>query len=147
VVSAEKVGIPPDWGGAFIYAPLPDLEGDGAGWAVELRTAANIDASYLVASRRLRCLSEVGWAAFRQRMTLCDTRGVISLAALMKIGSSTWHEVALWQQWNAAGRDPAAFDTWLAGREPTLSGFTRRAILERGMFEQISAVLQAELAN
>lgn len=146
VTTAEKVGIPPDWDGAFTFAPLPDLLGDGVPYAVDLRTAANIDASYLQPQRRLRSLSEIGWAVFRQRMALCDTRAVISLPALLAIGASTWAELELWQRWNETGRGSADFQTWLDGREPTLGGFVRRKVLERGMVDQLRAALEREMA-
>lgn len=147
VTMAEKVGIPPDWDGAFTFAPLPDLLGDGVPYAVDLRTAANIDSSYLLPGRRLRSLSEIGWAVFRQRMALCDTRAVVSLTALAAIGASTWAELEMWQRWNEAGRKTTDFHEWLDGREPALSGFVRRNILERGMVDQLRAALERELAK
>lgn len=145
VTEAAKAGIPDDWDGAFTFAPLPDLLGDGRMFAVDLRTAANIDASYLRPDRRVRCLSELGWAVFRQRMALCDTRALISFDALMKIGASTWAGLVLWERWCETGRDAAAFQQWLDEREATLGGFVRRRMLERGQHDQIRAALERDL--
>ena len=47
VRSAERLGIPENLDGAFTFAPLPDLLGDGQMHAADLRVAANIDAFYL----------------------------------------------------------------------------------------------------
>lgn len=145
VTSAERAGIPPDWDGAFTFAPLPDLLGDGVPYAVDLRAAANIDVSYLRTDKRIRSLTELGWSVFRQRMALCDTRAVVSLPALTAIGASTWAELELWQRWNEAGRDTTDFQDWLDGRETMLGGFRRRVILERGMVDQLRAALEHEL--
>ena len=89
VVDAEKAGIPINWDGAFTLAPLPDLLGGGAAYAVDLRTASNVDASYLAPERRIQSLTEDGWAIFRQRMILCDTRALIPLPALKTVGATT----------------------------------------------------------
>lgn len=131
VVEAAKVGIPPDWDGAYEYAPLPDLLGDGVAYAVHLRAVANIDSSYLRMSERVRCLSQLGWAVFRQRKALCDTRALISLDDLVGIGSSTWCEVSLWQRWNEAGLPANEFQLWLDEREAAAGGFGRRRLLSQ----------------
>lgn len=133
VVEAAKVGIPPDWDGAYEYAPLPDLMGDGVAYAVNLRAVANIDASYLRMSERIRCLSQLGWAVFRQRKALCDTRALISLDDLVGIGASTWREVSLWQRWNEAGLPANEFQPWLDEREAAAGGFERRKLLVQRM--------------
>jgi hypothetical protein len=146
VVSAEKFGIPDDWAGAFTLAPLPDLHGDGQVHAVDLRTAANIDASYLVPANRTRSLTEYGWAVFRQRKALCDTRALVSIPALTAIGSATWAEIGFWQKWNEAGKQPADFQPWLDTPDAHLGGFTRRALLDRGMVDQASAALLRALS-
>lgn len=146
VIAAAKLGILPDWAGAFTVMPLPDLRGDGESWAVDLRAATNIDASYLTRDRRLRSLSEVGWAVFRQRLALASTRALIPLSALRTIGGPLWAELAAWQRWCAAGRDESDFQGWLDGKEQDLSGFTRRAALERGMEAMVRAALERDLA-
>jgi len=147
VASAERVGIPQNWDGAFTFAPLPDLLGDGALYAVDLRAAANIDASYLLVENRIRSLSETGWAVFRHRMALCDTRALISLPVLMSVGAAAWQETSLWQRWNEAGRPPEQFASWLDEREPALGGFIRRNMLDRGMAEDVRTRLERELAG
>ncbi|MDN4161080.1 hypothetical protein [Nocardioides abyssi] len=145
VVDATKMGIPPDWDGAFTLAPLPDLLGDGNTYAVDLRTAANIDASYLTTDRRVRALSEDGWALFRQRTILCDTRAMIELAPLRDFGSPLWAEIELWQEWNEAGQDPAAFQPWLDTHDPHFGGFTRRSALERRLSGQVRNLMRLAL--
>lgn len=141
VVSAEKAGIPANWDGAFTLAPLPDLLGDGVTYAVDLRVSANIDVSYLTPEKRLRALTETGWAIFRQRMVLCDTRALIPTSPLQTIGAPTWAEIGLWQEWNEAGQDPAGFQPWLDVHDPHLGGFTRRTALERKMVDQVRAIM------
>jgi len=145
VVQASKAGIPADWDGAFTMAPLPDLLGDGTMWAADLRVAANIDASYLDVANRKRCLSQLGWAAFRQRLGLAGTRLLNHLTDLVAVGQDVWHEMELWQRWNETGRSSAAFQSWLDGREANLGGFTRRHALGRGMYDVVRASLETEL--
>jgi hypothetical protein len=145
VIEAEKAGIPADWDGAFTVAPLPDLLGDGRMYAADLRVAANIDALYLDVSSRKRCLSELGWAAFRQRLGLASTRLLNHLTDLVAVGTEVWHEMAMWQRWNEAGRPAEGFQTWLDGREANLGGFSRRSALGRGMHDVVRASLETEL--
>lgn len=145
VIDAEKVGIPVDWDGAFTMAPLPDLLGDGRMYAADLRVAANIDAFYLDVAHRKRCLSELGWAAFRQRLGLASTRLLNHLTDLVAVGTEVWHEMAMWQRWNETGRTAEAFQTWLDGREANLGGFSRRSALSRGMHDVVRASLETEL--
>lgn len=147
VTSATQAGIPENWDGAFTYAPLPDLHGDGVMWAVNLRTAANIDVSYLRVDGRLRSLSNLGWAVLRQRIGLCATRASMSLESLARVGQVTWEEIALWQRWNEAGKVPEKFQQWLEEADPQLGGFTRRALLERGQSEQVQGRLEALLTS
>ncbi len=146
VTQAERAGIPANWDGAFTFAPLPDLLGDRAMYAVDLRVAANIDVSYLRAAKRLRSLSEFGWAILRQRMALCDTRALVSTSALTKIGASTWAELELWQRWNEVRHTPEEFQVWFDQPDATLGGFVRRTLVERGMVDQVRAALEKELA-
>ena len=97
VVDARKMGIPENWDGAFTLAPLPDLLGDGTSCAVDLRVSANIDVSSLRPDKRLRSLTEEGWAIFRQCMVFCDTRALIPTTPLRSIGAPAWAEIDLWQ--------------------------------------------------
>jgi hypothetical protein len=145
VIDAERAGIPPDWDGAFTVAPLPDLYGDARMFAVDLRVATNIDAFYLEPAKRVRCLSELGWAAFRQRLGLASTRLVNHLNDLMAVGADIWLEMELWQRWNEAGAQPNDFQAWLDRRDANLGGFTRRALLYRGMRSDVLAALEGEL--
>lgn len=146
VTNAEKAGIPPNWDGAFTLAPLPDLLSDGVTYAVDLRTATNIDASYLRPEKRLRSLAEGGWAVFRQRMVLCDTRALVPITPLQKIGAPTWAEIDLWQRWNEAGQDPAGFQPWLDVHDPHLGGFTRRVALERNLADQVRTLMDLAIS-
>lgn len=145
VVDGEKLGIPEDWDGAFNHFPLPDLLGDGKFYAVDFRAAANIDASYLRIEQRIRSLSELGWAVFRQRMTLCGTRLIVALDDLMSVGAGTWLETELWQKWNEGGRSPHDFAPWLDNTQPGIGGFKPRSLLDRGMGERLRARLDLEL--
>lgn len=145
VRSAERLGIPENWDGAFTFAPLPDLLGDGQMYAADLRVAANIDAFYLDRHSRVRSCSELGWAAFRQRIGLASTRLLNHLDDLVSVGREVWDEMELWQRWNESGADDRQFQAWLDAREANLGGFTRRAALSRGMTDVIRASLEKEL--
>jgi hypothetical protein len=147
VISTEKIGIPFDWDGAFTLAPLPDLYGDDLMYAADLRVFANIDSFYLRAENRVRCLSELGWAASRQRLGLSSTRLLNHLSDLVAVGAEVWQEMGLWQRWNETGREPASFQGWLDGREANLGGFSRRAALSRGMYDVVRASLEAEVGS
>ncbi|MGH8994410.1 MAG: hypothetical protein ACRDZ7_23115 [Acidimicrobiia bacterium] len=146
VIDATKAGIPEDWAGAFSLAPLPDLLGDGKMYAIDLRAASNIDSFYLVLANRVRCLSELGWAAFRQRIGLASTRVVNHLDDLLAAGQDTWREIELWEQWNRAGLQPSAFQAWLDQPQAKLGGFTRRTVLYRGAMSEVAADLEREIA-
>ncbi len=147
VVTADKAGISQDWDGAFTLAPLPDLRGDGVMYAADFRVFANIDAFYLNPHARIRCMSELGWAAFRQRLGLAGTRLLNHLTDLTAVGAEVWQEMALWQRWNETGRKPTEFGQWLDGRETNLGGFSRRSALSRGMHDVVRASLETELSD
>ncbi len=147
VVDASRAGVPPDWDGALNMSPLPDLLGDGRMFAVDLRVGANIDSFYLDRVNRKRSLSELGWAAFRQRLGLSSTRLLNHLSDLVGVGSEVWAEISLWQQWTEAGRAESKFQAWLDEREANLGGFTRRSALSRGMVEVIRTSLEQELSR
>ncbi len=146
VTSADKSGIPQDWSGAFTFAPLPDLLGDGDMYAVDLRASANIDRSYLQPEHRIRCLSEYGWAIFRQRLALCSTRTTGSVEALTQVGRPTWAETELWERWNEAGGANDGFQAWLDEPDADLGGFTRRKLLERRQVDVVRSALETKLA-
>ncbi len=116
-------------------------------YAVDLRTSANIDASYLTRDRRVRSLSRLGWALFRQRIALCATRAVMPLDSLDTIGAQLWDELDAWQRWCEVRGDEAGFQAWLDEPDATLSGFIRRRALERGNYKMVRASLEAELAG
>lgn len=145
VVNAKKVGIPEHWDGAFPFAPMPDLLGDGEMYAVDLRAGANIDSFYLDVSNRVRCLSEMGWASFRQRVGLAGTRLLNHLSDLAAVGRALWQEMELWTRWNQTGRSAPDFQRWLDEREADLGGFTRRAALSRGMYDIVSSSLERSI--
>lgn len=144
---ADKLGIPENWDGAFTFAPLPDLLGDGQMYAADLRTAANIDAFYLDPAARVRSCSELGWAAFRQRIGLAGVRLLNHLDDLVSVGREVWDEMELWQRWNDTGARPADFQIWLDAPESNLGGFARRAALARGMTDVVRASLEKELRD
>lgn len=145
VVDAQRAGIPADWAGAFNLAPLPDLLGDGVMYAVDLRAASTVDAFYLDPAKRVRCLSELGWAAFRQRIGLSATRMVNHLDDLMDVGRDVWVEMALWERWNEAGAPPHEFQAWLDEPAPALGGFTLRSWLYRGAHREVANALSQAL--
>lgn len=147
VTSASKVGLPINWDGAYTYCPLPNLKDDGDLYAVEMRAMANIDASYLTKDRRIRSLSSLGWAIFRQRLTLCTTRVLIPLDALERVGEALFEEVDFWEQWCRTGRAEADFQAWLDEHDPRYSGFTRRDLLDRGQYEAVGAAMLTELSR
>jgi hypothetical protein len=142
VTEATKAGVPADWAGALGYSPLPDLLGDGVLYGVDLRAAANIDASYLTRDRRVRSLSRSGWAIFRQRMVLCATRSLVSQNVFDAIGAGLWYELELWTRWCELGGAEPTFQAWLDESVVAFGGFTRRSRLEQGQYELIRADLE-----
>jgi hypothetical protein len=144
VTEATKAGVPSDWAGALGYSPLPDLLGDGVMYGVDLRAAANIDASYLTRERRVRSLSRIGWAVFRQRIVLCATRSMISLDVFDAIGNSLWNELELWTRWCELGGVEASFQEWLDESVAAFGGFTRRNRLDYGQYALIRTDLENE---
>jgi hypothetical protein len=90
-------------------------------------------------------MSELGGAAFRQRLGLAGTRLLNHLSDLLAVGAEVWQEMAMWQRWNETGRAAEQFQVWLDGREADLGGFTRRSALARGMYDVVRASLEAEL--
>lgn len=141
VVEAERIGIPGNWAGAFNFAPLPDLLGDGKMYAVDLTVMSNIDAFYLPVGNRVRSLSEIGWAAFRQRIELSATRAIHHIDDLRRAGEDVWNELSLWEAWNRSGRPPSEFQLWLDEPQTSFGGFTRRELLHRGIKQEIFADL------
>lgn len=142
VIEATTAGIPDNWAGAFNFVPLPDLLGDGKMYAADLRVTSNVDAFYLLPKKRVRCLSEIGWAAFRQRIALSSTRTIHHLDDLCSAGEDVWREIHLWERWNRSGGAPAAFQRWLDEPQGKLGGFTRRHLLYRGMLGEVLADLE-----
>ena len=72
--------------------PLPDLLGDGGLWVADFRTINVVHRSYLREDRRVRSLSELGWAIFRQRYVMASTRGIVPLEDMLDAGRTTWIE-------------------------------------------------------
>jgi hypothetical protein len=145
VTRASGTTIPADWDGAFALCPLPDLLGDGEMWVVDFRFVTNVDRMYLRAEERVRCLSELGWAVFRQRQILAMTRGRVEVQKLLDVGAATWAESDMETEWLRAGRDQPSFQTWLNEPDEQLSDESRRDALERGAIEEVRAALRREL--
>jgi hypothetical protein len=145
VRQAHKLGIPEHWQGAFGTCPLPDLHGDGELWAVDFRALSPVDRTYLTSENRLACLTEFGWAYLRQRLALYLTRAAITINDLQEAGKATWQETLLWQHWNASDRPPGAFQSWLDAFDANI-GFTRRAALQRGLYQLLHATLSAPIS-
>lgn len=147
VVDARKRGVPSNWDGTYTLCPLPDLHGDGVMWAVDLGMVANIDVSYLDRTKRVRSLSEDGWAVFRQRKVLTSTRTLVSIPKLRAAGRALWTEVELWHEWNATGAPEEEFQEWLSAPEASFGGFSRRAMLERGMADEVHSLMTTRLST
>jgi len=73
------------------------------GKSEDFRTTADVDRVYLRAEKRIASLSMLGWAHFRQRLTLHYTRANLRQATLMdnSVSKDTWTELELWQEWSA----------------------------------------------
>lgn len=140
VREARKVGVPDNWEGGFTACPLPDLFEDGALWAVDFLAVSPVDRSYLRTENRIGCLSEFGWAFFRQRLVLCLTRTMIPLDPLEAVGKATWQEIEMWQEWNSRGHNTDEFQAWLDSFDVKL-GFTRRTALARDMGRMLLSLL------
>jgi hypothetical protein len=145
IINATNVNIPQNWAGAYTHIPLPDLLGNGTPWAVSLQATANVDARYLLRQNRIASLSEFGWAFFRQRLSLCSTRGMLITEDLTAGGRVTWAETELWSDWCTAGNNETDFDAWLDTTDARLSGFTRRKALEQGMITQVRGMLHTDI--
>lgn len=145
--AAKGLAIPDDWDGVFGVCPLPDLRGDGRMWVVDFRTISTVERSYLALEKRVRCLSEYGWAIFRQRLVGAVTRGVVDVETMQLIGGTAWAESEMETVWVAAGRDRAAFHTWLDEPDPDLPYASRRHAMEEGGIHQVRALLGQELAK
>ena len=142
VREGSKLGLSDDWQGTFSACPLPGLFGDGALWGADFRTIGSVDRSYLTAANRIASLTEFGWAYLRQRLAIYFTRVTCHLEDLLQAGRATWDETELWEQWNALGRAPSAYQAWLDATDPNI-GFTRRRALERGMRHLVASTLLA----
>jgi hypothetical protein len=146
VRDGSKVGLPEDWEGAVTICPLPDLMGDGKLWVADFTLVSNVDRRYLTAERRVRCLSELGWAVFRQRAALALTRAKPSIEKLLEYGRVTWAESEMEMDWLAAGRGQADFQDWLNTHDeehcPEVE--SRRGLLEvEGGIDRIWALLRS----
>ena len=119
---AAGLAISEDWGEGTPWSvcPLPDLVGDGKTWVVDFRAITVVDRSYLRPENRIACLSEMGWAVFRQRYLIAATRGSITIDDLKFVGKATWIESEMETLWRGAGRDPRAFHDWLDADDAVL---------------------------
>jgi len=130
--AAQKgLTVSPDWEGPIAVCPLPDLRGDGRMWVADFRTIFNVERSYLLVANRVRCLSELGWGIFRQRLAGAGSRALANLDDILEVGRATWAESEMEALWVAAGRDLGGFHTWLDTPDSELPLFeSRRRALE-----------------
>jgi hypothetical protein len=143
-------GMPQDWDGCYHLCPLPDLKGDGKLWVADFSLVANIDRGFLTADHRIRCLSELGWAVWRQRATLESSRAKVELERMTETGAATWAESMMEMDWLTAGRFQASFHGWLdEADQENCEGFEcRRDVLkEPGGINRLSALLRRELGG
>jgi hypothetical protein len=147
VRKADGIHIPADWQGAWGVCPLPDLLGTGDMWVADFRIVTNVDRSYLRKDKRVRSLSETGWAVFRQRLIAATTRAVVAIEDLRHAGAAAWAETAMETLWVAAGRSAATFQAWLNTNDPLIEWPSRRHALEAGMAELVGRSLDAELSR
>jgi hypothetical protein len=153
VYDAAKNGlhIRDDWEGVpFDVCPLPDLEGDGRMWVADFHTLTTVHRSYLPAGRRVRCLSELGWAVFRQRYIRSVTRGEFALERLMEIGRAAWVESVMETYWMRSLDDEDAryaFHGWLDAPDTRGLYVDRRRAIAAGAEEAIWEELRDELGT
>ena len=148
VKPAAGITIPAAWDGAYRVCPLPDLLGDGEMWIADFMKVTNVDRCYLRPELRVRCLSELGWAVFRQRLNLAFTRTWAPVADFAKTGVAAWNETAMETTWVESGRDQLSFQVWLNAEDPPGLPFaTRRKALEAGAVAAVRTALEAELEN
>jgi hypothetical protein len=146
--AGEKgLSIPADWEGVLGVCPLPDLRGDGRMWVADFRRITTVERSYLRPERRIRCLSEYGWAVFRQRLVAALSRALPTVDDMLTVGHVTWAESKMEAAWVAAGRDRSAFHSWLDDPDPELPYPTRRRALESHEFDAVSEALRRTLSE
>jgi hypothetical protein len=143
---SKHLAIPDDWEGVFGICPLPDLLGDGEMWVCDFRSISVVDRSYLPRDRRVRSLSELGWAIFRQRYITAATRGALDVKDLIEVGTTTWTESEMETRWQRADRALADFHKWLDAADPSTPEVSRRDVLDDAP-EAVLAWLEAELAT
>jgi hypothetical protein len=141
------LAIPNNWEGVLGVCPLPDLVGDGSMWVVDFRKISTVDRFYLQPERRVRCLSELGWAHFRQRMVVAATRGLNAIEDLIEVGEATWLESELETNWARAGRAPRDFHAWLNSSAEGDRYESWRDALDDRQFDLVREASEAELAG
>jgi hypothetical protein len=122
--------------------------GDGRLWVADFTLVSNVDRSLLSPDRRVKCLSDLGWAVFRQRAAMATTRGEIELERLFELGEVAWAESMMEMEWLAAGRDQASLQEWLNSHdEEQCAGFdARRDVMkEHGGIDRIRTLLQSTI--
>ncbi len=122
-----------DLDSSYEVCPLPDLFGDGQMWCVDFRLISNVDRFYLTKANRLVSLSEAGWAFFKFRKILCDTRIKVSMDELRRLGRVQWEEVRLWEHWIRTDRAEAEFPAWMDEPNLAFAGSSPRTALEAGI--------------
>jgi hypothetical protein len=144
---SKDLRVPDDWDGALGVCPMPDLNGDGRLWVADFRTASVVPRQSLVLEKRVRCLSETGWAVFRQRLVGAATRALADLDDFYEVGAATWKESVYETRWVEAGRAALDFQSWLDDETVYVPGVyaTLREALHDGQWEIVERALDDEI--
>jgi hypothetical protein len=152
VYDAAKNGlrIRDDWEEVpFDVCPLPDLNGDGKMWVADFRMITTVHRSYVPPANRVRCLSELGWAVFRQRYIRSVTRGEFPIERLMGIGRAAWVESVMETHWVRTLDEDArrAFHEWLDASDGRGLYPSRRRAIYAGDEETVWDELREEVGT
>ncbi len=149
VYDAREKGltIPADWEGVMGVCPLPDLRGDGRMWVADFRRVSVVDRAYLRDDQRVRCLSEFGWAVYRQRFAGAFTRVLPTVDDILDFGKAAWAESTMEARWVNTGRDRRAFQEWLDAPNESLPYETPRRGLDARGIGLVRTALDYELSG
>lgn len=83
-------------------------------------------------SRRIACLSRLGWAALQRRWAWHTLRADLPLEQRDSDLIALWTEMDLWERWNERGMKAPEFQTWLNGTsaDGAYVGTRRRDLLD-----------------